>query len=64
MLIEKQKNKIEFGGKDFPITFKTINMDSTKQVSKSIITMKGAERNMPCPCGSGKKYKKCCGKLC
>lgn len=19
-------------------------------------------RNMPCPCGSGKKYKKCCGK--
>ncbi|MHC4698064.1 MAG: SEC-C metal-binding domain-containing protein [Planctomycetota bacterium] len=20
------------------------------------------ERNDPCPCGSGKKYKKCCGK--
>ena len=20
------------------------------------------ERNAPCPCGSGKKYKKCCGK--
>ena len=20
-------------------------------------------RNDPCPCGSGKKYKKCCGKL-
>jgi len=20
-------------------------------------------RNEPCPCGSGKKYKKCCGKL-
>ncbi|HDO0080168.1 TPA: SEC-C domain-containing protein, partial [Salmonella enterica subsp. enterica serovar Typhimurium] len=19
-------------------------------------------RNHPCPCGSGKKYKKCCGK--
>ncbi|MEA3241887.1 MAG: SEC-C metal-binding domain-containing protein, partial [Pseudomonadota bacterium] len=19
-------------------------------------------RNEPCPCGSGKKYKKCCGK--
>ncbi|MBT7153787.1 MAG: SEC-C domain-containing protein, partial [Deltaproteobacteria bacterium] len=19
-------------------------------------------RNQPCPCGSGKKYKKCCGK--
>jgi uncharacterized protein YecA (UPF0149 family) len=21
-----------------------------------------AGRNDPCPCGSGKKYKKCCGK--
>ncbi|MFR1868571.1 SEC-C metal-binding domain-containing protein [Eisenbergiella massiliensis] len=20
------------------------------------------ERNDPCPCGSGKKYKQCCGK--
>ncbi|MBQ8246052.1 MAG: SEC-C domain-containing protein [Lachnospiraceae bacterium] len=20
------------------------------------------QRNVPCPCGSGKKYKKCCGK--
>jgi uncharacterized protein YecA (UPF0149 family) len=20
-------------------------------------------RNDPCPCGSGKKYKKCCGKM-
>lgn len=24
--------------------------------------MKGAERNQPCPCGSGKKFKRCCGK--
>ena len=23
---------------------------------------KPAGRNDPCPCGSGKKYKKCCGK--
>ncbi|MCZ6817133.1 MAG: SEC-C metal-binding domain-containing protein [Planctomycetota bacterium] len=21
----------------------------------------GPKRNEPCPCGSGKKYKKCCG---
>ena len=21
---------------------------------------KGSSRNMPCPCGSGKKYKNCC----
>ena len=24
--------------------------------------MKGRDRNKPCPCGSGKKYKKCCGR--
>ncbi len=25
-------------------------------------SLRGRERNEPCPCGSGKKYKKCCGK--
>jgi preprotein translocase subunit SecA len=25
-------------------------------------TEKKIGRNQPCPCGSGKKYKKCCGK--
>ncbi|MCI7098671.1 MAG: SEC-C domain-containing protein [Lachnospiraceae bacterium] len=25
-------------------------------------TDKKVGRNDPCPCGSGKKYKKCCGK--
>ncbi|OQY03760.1 MAG: hypothetical protein B6I22_10905, partial [Desulfobacteraceae bacterium 4572_123] len=25
-------------------------------------TNKKIGRNDPCPCGSGKKYKKCCGK--
>jgi hypothetical protein len=24
--------------------------------------MKGTERNRPCPCGSGRKFKRCCGK--
>ena len=24
---------------------------------------KKVRRNEPCPCGSGKKFKKCCGKL-
>lgn len=26
------------------------------------LPMKGRERNRPCPCGSGKKFKKCCGR--
>lgn len=29
---------------------------------KKPITLQKVERNSPCPCGSGKKYKKCCGK--
>ena len=26
------------------------------------LKMKGRDRNKPCPCGSGKKFKNCCGK--
>lgn len=29
---------------------------------KTAIAEKKSGRNDPCPCGSGKKYKKCCGK--
>ncbi len=29
--------------------------------SKTVIKEKPPGRNDPCPCGSGKKYKKCCG---
>lgn len=30
--------------------------------SKTIVNEPKVGRNEPCPCGSGKKYKKCCGK--
>ncbi|MBK5246972.1 MAG: SEC-C domain-containing protein [Peptostreptococcaceae bacterium] len=29
--------------------------------SKTVVKEKAPGRNDPCPCGSGKKYKKCCG---
>jgi len=29
---------------------------------KPIRSAKKPKRNEPCPCGSGKKYKECCGK--
>ncbi len=32
------------------------------QANKPIIAEKKTPRNAPCPCGSGKKYKACCGK--
>jgi SWIM/SEC-C metal-binding protein len=28
---------------------------------KTVVAEKKVGRNEPCPCGSGKKYKKCCG---
>ena len=32
------------------------------EISKTIVNKeKKVGRNDPCPCGSGKKYKKCCG---
>lgn len=30
--------------------------------SKTVVKEKKTGRNEPCPCGSGKKYKHCCGK--
>jgi hypothetical protein len=38
-------------------------IEITKAYKRSKIVVKGERigRNDPCPCGSGKKYKKCCG---
>ena len=32
-----------------------------KQIARKPVTSQKIGRNDPCPCGSGKKYKKCCG---
>lgn len=32
-----------------------------QKISHTIVKEKKINRNDPCPCGSGKKYKKCCG---
>ena len=37
-------------------------MDNVPKFEKPITSEKTVGRNDPCPCGSGKKYKKCCGK--
>lgn len=41
-----------------------ITESASGEIAKKIITIKKADkvgRNDPCPCGSGKKYKHCCG---
>ena len=45
---------------DNPTVIRVADDDPTIRVSQSPQTPK-AGRNDPCPCGSGKKYKKCCG---
>jgi preprotein translocase subunit SecA len=42
----------------------TSGPSAPEQVRKQIVKTEAKKigRNQPCPCGSGKKYKKCCGK--
>ena len=37
------------------------NKKPVKQVQQPVRAEQKIGRNEPCPCGSGKKYKKCCG---
>ena len=39
-----------------------IDGDVDRAPNKTVSTRKKVGRNDPCPCGSGKKFKKCCGR--
>lgn len=43
-----------------PMDMMSITKDNNPQLSEK--DFEGISRNSPCPCGSGKKFKKCCGK--
>ncbi|MDY4586985.1 MAG: SEC-C metal-binding domain-containing protein [Oscillospiraceae bacterium] len=43
---------------DFPTQIKILMLEELKRRN----SVKPISRNAPCPCGSGKKYKRCCGK--
>ncbi|MCI7084634.1 MAG: preprotein translocase subunit SecA [bacterium] len=65
-------NKGEEQPKPNPVTFAlkreqvakptATSSDGTDTVNKTVRKGKKVGRNDPCPCGSGKKYKKCCGR--
>lgn len=55
---ERKGNDITVGARGNPQSFKTFRIGGAQ---KNTLPMKGSERNAPCPCGSGKKFKKCCG---
>eukprot|EP00246_Nothoceros_aenigmaticus_P001302 TRINITY_DN11804_c0_g1_i2.p1 TRINITY_DN11804_c0_g1~~TRINITY_DN11804_c0_g1_i2.p1 ORF type:complete len:240 (-),score=47.01 TRINITY_DN11804_c0_g1_i2:54-773(-) len=44
-------------------TSETLEPDSPKQESSFQYRSQGVARNKPCPCGSKKKYKACCGAI-
>lgn len=60
--IPEDKREKEIGTKDNPIPFIEFNVHSKKNNAKKTdsYSSKKIGRNDPCPCGSGKKYKKCC----
>ena len=37
------------------------DLESLQKKKTRAVSTKKANRNDPCPCGSGRKYKKCCG---
>ena len=52
-MLEKMKSEMEAQNEEIKTNF--------EQSSAPVVEKKIA-RNEPCPCGSGKKYKQCCGK--
>ncbi len=56
--IPQEKRHLELGIDENPIPLVHFLPDLNKT---TISTEKRTGRNEPCPCGSGKKFKKCCG---
>ena len=49
-------------GKEFSLKKREKKFKETYRDSKTVVNTDKVGRNDSCPCGSGKKYKKCCGK--
>jgi tetratricopeptide (TPR) repeat protein len=58
----RRKTTINFGGEGLPLS-ELSNVAAMLRGSSSQVTAgrQKVGRNEPCPCGSGKKFKKCCG---
>ena len=58
----REKTKINFGGAGLPLS-RLSNVVAMLRGSSAPtpVTRQKIGRNEPCPCGSGKKFKKCCG---
>jgi len=63
----KYKRKLDKMAKDNPEEFEDLGIDFAEEEEDAYEVQEPARRdenkvgrNDPCPCGSGKKYKKCC----
>lgn len=57
--IPEEKKHLEIGTDENPVPL--VEFSSDLNIS-TVTKDKKVGRNEPCPCGSGKKYKKCCGR--
>jgi preprotein translocase subunit SecA len=59
---EQQQDNTELPS-DAPInSTDTIEESNNNETTEPVVAAKKPKRNDPCPCGSGQKYKNCCGK--
>jgi tetratricopeptide (TPR) repeat protein len=56
----RQKTQLNFGGAGLPLS-ELSNVADRLRGNSTPATRQKVGRNEPCPCGSGKKFKKCCG---
>ena len=64
LIKEQEKRKASTKARQIQPTRKENNSNLHNENNKNINTSEKKQkvgRNEPCPCGSGKKYKKCCG---
>jgi preprotein translocase subunit SecA len=58
----RQKAQVNIGGAGLPLgEMSNIAAMLRGRSASSSVTNQKVGRNEPCPCGSGKKFKKCCG---
>ncbi len=60
--VEEIKNELESNIEDTTLNQSYEEGDIAETATRPITGTKKPKRNDPCPCGSGKKYKNCCGK--
>jgi tetratricopeptide (TPR) repeat protein len=57
----RQKTQVNFGGSGLPLSERSNVAGMLRETPTEPVTRQKVGRNEPCPCGSGKKFKKCCG---